>query len=56
MTAPGFWDNQETAQEEVEDLKTLNQTLKPLEEIVQTGEDLEGLIELCEPGRDMNIF
>ena len=31
MTAPGFWDNQETAQEEVEDLKTLNQTLKPLE-------------------------
>ena len=48
MTAPGFWDNQEAAQEEVEALKTLNLTLKPLEEIVQVGEDIEVLIELCE--------
>ncbi len=48
MAAPGFWDNQETAQEQVDSLKRLNATLKPLEELSAAGEDLEVLGELAE--------
>ena len=48
MVAPGFWDNQESAQEQVERLKQVNSTLKPLEELVSSGEDLEVLVELAE--------
>ncbi|GIS63059.1 MAG: hypothetical protein CM1200mP2_52840 [Planctomycetaceae bacterium] len=49
MAAPGFWDNQESAQEQVDALKRLNATLKPLGEIwAAVGEDLEVLGELAE--------
>ena len=48
MAAPGFWDNQETAQSQVEALKRLNATLKPLEELAAGGEELEVLVELSE--------
>ena len=48
MAAPGFWDNQETAQAQVDALKRLNATLKPLEELAAGGEELEVLAELSE--------
>ena len=48
MAAPGFWDNQESAQGQVDALKRLNATLKPLEELSAAGEDLEVLGELAE--------
>ncbi len=48
MAAPGFWANQEAAQEQVDALKRLNATLKPLEELSAAGEDLEILGELSE--------
>jgi peptide chain release factor 2 len=47
MAAPGFWDNQETAQAQVNSLKRLNATLKPLEELASAGEELEILVELA---------
>ncbi|MEE3365708.1 MAG: peptide chain release factor 2, partial [Planctomycetota bacterium] len=47
MAAPGFWDNQEAAQNQVDSLKRLNATLKPLEELAASGEELEVLVELA---------
>ncbi len=47
MAAPGFWDNQESAQGQVDSLKRLNATLKPLEELAASGEELEVLVELA---------
>jgi peptide chain release factor 2 len=47
MAAPGFWDNQESAQAQVNALKRLNATLKPLEELASSGEELEILVELA---------
>ena len=48
MAAPGFWDVQETAQVQVDALKRLNATLKPLEELAAAGEELEVLVELAD--------
>jgi len=47
MAAPGFWDNQDSAQAQVDALKRLNATLKPLEELAASGEELEVLVELA---------
>lgn len=48
MSAGGFWDNQERAQEMVAELRRLNFSVKPLEELVQAQADLEALMELAE--------
>ncbi len=48
MAAPGFWDNQESAQAKVDELRKLNAVLKPLGELVQAAEDLQALLELAE--------
>src|SRR5690606_36313319 len=48
MSAGGFWDNQERAQELVAELRRLNLSVKPLEELVQAQADLEALMELAE--------
>ena len=48
MAAPGFWDNQEKAQEQVTDMRRLSLTLKPLKELLTAGDDLEALMELAE--------
>lgn len=56
MAAPGFWDHQESARAQVDRLKQLNSTLKPLEELVASGEDLEVLVELAtEEGVDEDL-
>ncbi len=52
MEAAGFWDNQERAQAIVAELRRLNATLKPLEEIKRQEEDLEVLLEFAEEDAD----
>jgi peptide chain release factor 2 len=48
MGSPGFWDNQEKAQAQVNDLKTLNGVLKPINELFTGSEDLAVLVEFAE--------
>jgi peptide chain release factor 2 len=48
MAAPGFWDHQEHAQEQVAEMRRLSLTLKPLKELLTAGDDLEALMELAE--------
>jgi peptide chain release factor 2 len=47
MAAPGFWDNQETAQQTVASLKSLKAILAPLDEALRGTGDLHALIELA---------
>jgi len=48
MAAPGFWDNQEKAQEAVGGLKALRGLLKPLDEAIRRADDLAAMIEMAE--------
>src|SRR3954463_9462513 len=48
MGAPGFWSNQERAQETVGKLKSLRAIVKPLAEVIQTAGDLSTMIELAD--------
>jgi peptide chain release factor 2 len=48
MGAPGFWDNSETAQDVVGQLKLLKSVVGPLEEVSRSAEDLQALIEMAE--------
>jgi peptide chain release factor 2 len=48
MGQPGFWDNQEKAQQVIQQLKPLNGILKPFEELETAGGDLRALAELSE--------
>ncbi len=47
MAQPGFWDNQESAQATIAELKSLGAITKPLEEAISAGDDLEVLIEMA---------
>ena len=48
MGSPGFWDHQEKAQVQVNELKTLNASLKPINELYSGSEDLAVLVEFAE--------
>lgn len=48
MSAPGFWDNQERAQETVGQLKSLKTIVEPLGELLTSGEDLTAILEMAE--------
>ena len=48
MGRPGFWDNQEKAQAQINELKTLNGVLKPINELFSGSEDLAVLVEFAE--------
>lgn len=48
MGQPGFWDNQDKAQAQVNELKTLNGVLKPINELFSGSEDLAVLLEFAE--------
>jgi peptide chain release factor 2 len=48
MASAGFWDNQEKAQAQVNELKTLNAALKPINELYTGSEDLAVLVEFAE--------
>ena len=47
MAAAGFWDNQETAQETVGELKSLKSVVAPMAEIMSAVEDLSVLIDMA---------
>jgi peptide chain release factor 2 len=48
MAEPGFWDNQESAQATIADLKSLNAILKPLGEAIAATADLQVLVEMAD--------
>jgi peptide chain release factor 2 len=48
MAEPGFWSNQEKAQETVARLKAQNAIVKPLSEIVASQGDLDALVEMAD--------
>ena len=48
MGAPDFWDNQETAQEVVGQLKSLKSVCAPMTELLEKQEDLAALIEMAD--------
>ena len=48
MAAPGFWDNQETAQEVVASLKSLKVIVTPMTQITESTGDLLALMEMAE--------
>ena len=55
MGAPGFWDNQEKAQEVVSQLKSLKSIVAPMSELVDRVVDLDGLLEMAEEDGDLEI-
>ncbi|MFI4875935.1 MAG: peptide chain release factor 2 [Blastopirellula sp. JB062] len=48
MSSPGFWDNQETAQTVVGQLKSLKSILDPLEACRSAVEDLDAMLEMAD--------
>ena len=48
MAAPDFWNNRETAQSVVTELKAVKTILKPLEEAIKGADDLAAMIEMAE--------
>ena len=48
MAAPGFWDNQETAQQTVSRLKSLKVVTDPIAELETAGEDMTALLEMAD--------
>ncbi len=48
MSAAGFWDNQERAQQVVGELKTLRGIVKPVEESEQAATDVIAMLELAD--------
>jgi peptide chain release factor 2 len=48
MAASGFWDQAEKAQGLMNELKTLNSSLKPIQELVKGADDLGVLIEFAD--------
>ncbi len=47
MAKPGFWDNQETAQKVVLELKALRAQADPVQQLVQQADDAQILLELA---------
>jgi peptide chain release factor 2 len=48
MAAPGFWNNQEAAQEKIAELKSLKAIVRPVEETVRAVDDLGALREMAD--------
>ena len=53
MAAADFWDNQETAQLAVANLKSLKAITGPLDQLTSAAEDLTVLLEMCQEEPDM---
>jgi len=52
MSAPGFWDNQESAQSVVSQLSRVKSVIEPVEEALREINDLAELFELAEAGSE----
>ncbi|MCA9216288.1 MAG: PCRF domain-containing protein, partial [Planctomycetales bacterium] len=48
MAAPGFWDNQEKAQQRVAELKGLKSVLAPMTDAIAAADDLAAMVEMAE--------
>ena len=48
MAAPGFWDNQDRAQETVGRLKSVKVIVTPMAEMIESGDDLQALFEMAQ--------
>ena len=48
MAAPGFWNNQDVAQQTVAQLKSLKATVDPLRSLLDASEDLQALLEMAD--------
>lgn len=48
MGSPNFWNNQESAQATVAELKSLKTVLKPLQELISSVGDVETMIEMAD--------
>ncbi len=48
MAAPTFWDRQETAQQTIQELKSLRRLTAPLDDLISAGNDLQPLLEMAE--------
>lgn len=53
MSAPSFWNDQESARRIVGELKALRAVLKPLEEVVKGADDLGALVEMAEEDEEL---
>lgn len=52
MSAPGFWDRQDTAQAEVALFKAIKEKLRPFDEIESAYRSMSEIIELCRAEED----
>ncbi len=52
MGEPGFWDNQESAQAVVAEIKTLKSVIEPVESVTRRAEDIGILYELAASEKD----
>lgn len=48
MAEPGFWNDQESSQRQMGELKTLKGIIRPLTEATRSAEDLDTLLEMAE--------
>jgi len=48
MAQPGFWDRQEAAQAKVQEMKGLTAVVRPMDELLKSGDDLGALLEMAE--------
>jgi len=55
MSQPDFWNDQDQAQAVIRELKTINAVVKPFEELVAQGNDLQAMIELAEEAEDDSL-
>ncbi len=47
MAQPDFWNNQESAQATIAELKSIGAVLKPLEEAIAAADDLQALVDMA---------
>ena len=48
MASSGFWDNLERSQGYVAELKSLRAIVKPLDELLEAGDDLAAMVEMAD--------
>jgi len=53
MGQPGFWDNSESAQQTVGELKALNAVVKPMAELVAASDDAQAMLEMADEDAGM---
>lgn len=51
MESPTFWDNQDSAQKTVREMKTLRGQVEPVSDLLRRAEDLDVLIELADEAK-----